>query len=95
MNRDKLESLLRQTGSEVKNNHICDVINEGIAKGLSGVVVKKWYVNAALDYRARHDEPDTIQGRLDYADAVKDYSAAYARKLIAQKIDSEQTRMEL
>lgn len=98
MNKDSLERVLNQCNGMNADNKLCDVVAQAKAFGFHEEevnLVKKWYINAAFDYRSRHPEPDTISARLDYAESVKDYSAAYARKLMAKKIDGDQLRLNI
>lgn len=89
MNKDQFEFSLHDWSGD-RRNSLTDIVGEACRYGFIGQeidTVRKWYTNAALEYRSKNTEPDTIEGRLDYAQNVRDYSAAFARSMMAKRID--------
>jgi hypothetical protein len=72
------------------NNTLTEILRQAEAFSFSKLeqsLLSKRYANLCIEYRQSHEEPADIEGRIDYANNVREYAAKKLHEGICSRID--------
>jgi hypothetical protein len=72
------------------SNTLTEILKQAEAFGFNKTeqdLISKRYANLCIEYRQSHEEPSDIEGRIDYANNVREYAAKKLHAGMCSRID--------